>query len=51
MADALRELTAGTAPLVDDHPRRIRSSLHAEPPRRAAWLMDANAGRQRRPGM
>lgn len=46
-ADALRQLTAGTAPLVDDHPRRIGWSLYAEPPRHAAWLMDAQAGRQR----
>jgi predicted membrane-bound spermidine synthase len=46
-ADALRELTARTAPLVDDHPRRIRSALHSEPPRHALWLMDAESGRRR----
>ena len=46
-ADALRNLTARTAPLVDDHPRRIGPGLRAEPPRHAAWLMDAQAGRQR----
>ena len=46
-ADALRELTARTAALVDDHPRRIRPGLHAEPPRHTAWLMDAHAGRER----
>lgn len=46
-ADALRELTAGTAPLVDDHPRRIGSALHSEPPRHALWLMDAESGRRR----
>jgi predicted membrane-bound spermidine synthase len=46
-ADALRELTARTAPLVDDRPRRIRSALHAEPPRHSLWLMDAESGRRR----
>jgi predicted membrane-bound spermidine synthase len=46
-ADALRELTARTAPLVDDHPRRIRSALHPEPPRHALWLMNAESGRRR----
>jgi predicted membrane-bound spermidine synthase len=46
-ADALRELTAGTAPLVDNHPRRIRSTLYTEPPRHALWLMDAESGRRR----
>lgn len=46
-ADALRGLTARTAALVDDHPRRIRPGLHAESPRHTAWLMDAHAGRQR----
>ncbi len=46
-ADALRELTARAAPLVDDRPRRIRSALHPEPPRQALWLMDAESGRRR----
>ena len=46
-ADALRELTAGTAPLVDDRPRRIGSALYAEPPRHTLWLMDAESGRRR----
>src|SRR6476661_8600909 len=45
--DALRGLTARTAPLVDEYPRRIRSALHSEPPRRALWLMDAESGRRR----
>jgi spermidine synthase len=46
-ADALRELTARTPPLVDDHPRRIGSALVAEPLRHYAWLMDARRGRER----
>jgi hypothetical protein len=47
-ADALRELTAEAPPLVDDHPRRIRSALYPEyGARSTAWLMDAESGRQR----
>lgn len=50
MADAaaLREITAGVAPLVDDHPRRIRSALHAEASTpRTTQLMDARRGLER----
>ncbi len=46
-ADALRELTARSSPLIDDRPRRIRSALYHEPPRHALWLMDAESGRRR----
>jgi hypothetical protein len=46
-ADALRELTAQTAPLDDDHPRRIGAALYPEPARHYAWLMDAARGRER----
>jgi spermidine synthase len=46
-ADALRELSAKTAPLVDDHPRRIGSALHAEDAPAYRWLMDAERGRER----
>ncbi len=46
-ADALRELTARTAALVDDHPRRIGPALYPEPARHYAWLMDAASSRQR----
>ena len=46
-ADALRELTSRTPPLVDDHPRRIRAALYPEPARHYAWLMDAARGRER----
>jgi predicted membrane-bound spermidine synthase len=46
-ADALRELTARTAPLVDDFPRRIRSALYSEKPRHSLWLMDAASDRRR----
>ena len=46
-ADALRELSARSAPLVDDYPRRIRSAHYSEPPRHALWLMDAESGRRR----
>jgi predicted membrane-bound spermidine synthase len=46
-ADALRHLGAHAAPLVDDHPRRIRSALYSEPPRHSVWLLDAAAGRER----
>jgi predicted membrane-bound spermidine synthase len=47
-ADALRELTAGIPPLVDDHPRRIRSTLFAEASTpRYALLMDAGDSRKR----
>jgi predicted membrane-bound spermidine synthase len=46
-ADALRELTARTAPLVDDHPRRIRSALYSEKLRYSIRLMDADSDRQR----
>jgi hypothetical protein len=47
-AHALRELTAKTAPLVDDHPRRIRYALRAEPGAPAyAWLMDSAGARGR----
>jgi hypothetical protein len=50
MADAaaLREIAAEVAPLTDDHPRRIRSALYAEPATpRYTVLMDAERGRQR----
>ena len=46
-ADALRELTSRTSPLVDDHPRRIRAALYPEPAKHYAWLMDAARGRER----
>lgn len=46
-ADALRGLTAQTPPLVDDRPRRIRSTLYAEPARHAAWLMNPESSRER----
>jgi spermidine synthase len=46
-AEALRELTARTAPLVDDYPRRISSALHAEKLGLSLWLMDADSGRRR----
>ncbi|HJS37657.1 MAG TPA: fused MFS/spermidine synthase, partial [Burkholderiales bacterium] len=50
MADAaaLREATEGIAPLVDDHPRRIRPALQAEASTPAyTFLMDAERGRER----
>lgn len=50
MADAaaLREATADADPLVDDHPRRIRSALHPEPSAPAyALLMNVERGRER----
>ena len=46
-ADALRELTARTAPLVDDYPRRIRSALYSEKLNYSVGLMDAESGRRR----
>jgi predicted membrane-bound spermidine synthase len=46
-ADALRGLTARTPPLVDDHPRRIRSALYSEPARHSDSLMDAPSARER----
>jgi len=50
MADArsLRELASGVAPLVDDHPRRIASTLYAEASTpRYVELMDAGRARKR----
>jgi len=50
MADAaaLRKVTEGIAPLVDDHPRRIRPALYAEAGTPAyTFLMDAERGRER----
>jgi spermidine synthase len=46
MADAafLEEIAAGVEPLVDDHPRRIRSALHPEPSTPAYTLL-MHAGR------
>jgi hypothetical protein len=47
-ADALRSLTADTAPLTDDRPRRVGPALFAEPDAKTyAWLMDSNAARER----
>jgi len=46
-ADALRELTARTAPLVDDYPRRIRPALYSEKLGLSLRLMDAESGRRR----
>jgi hypothetical protein len=47
-ADALRQLSAQTPPLVDDHPRRIGAGLSAPAAAPAyAWLMDADGARQR----
>jgi hypothetical protein len=48
MADAasLREIASGVEPLVDDHPRRIRSALHPEPSTPAYTLL-MHAGRSR----
>jgi spermidine synthase len=50
MADAasLREIASGVEPLVDDHPRRIRSALYAEPSTPVyTLLMSAERGRER----
>ena len=50
MADAasLQEITAGVEPLVDDHPRRIRSALRREAATPAyARLMDSERSRER----
>src|SRR5262245_31522515 len=46
-AEALRQLSAQTPPLVDDHPRRVSPTLRAERARHATWLMDADSGRAR----
>ena len=46
-ADTLRELTARTAPLVDDYPRRIRSALYQEKLSYSIQLMDADSDRRR----
>jgi hypothetical protein len=50
MADAaaLRQVTEGIAPLVDDYPRRIRPALYAQAGTPAyTFLMDAESGRER----
>ena len=50
-APALRAISAASPPLDDDHPRRIRSALYAEPATpRYAELMNAERGRARLEG-
>jgi hypothetical protein len=52
LADAatLRKLTAGTAPVTDDFPRRISAQAAASRAEPLGWLMDADLGRERLQG-